>query len=353
MRNRNTRLDDVLTTAMDAFWECVAREFREVKSGDLPPEADIPFNEACRNVVTAWLDINTPATTATATATCELVVHMRPPRKGERMYMVNARTAKEALAEIRRESEELGYIADSDRTDEPDENGMIAVTIEIRNSGMDPLDNRDAQERDSLTAAAEGKWQEFALTLRECEGWKATWMYPGYLAWNRDGAPFFICASPDFNRPGMIDVQTQDDEGNVWDEQLWMQNEIPWERGKRSSTTYVAAMRDTLTKANAYIRNRNLPVESAQRATLVAVSKPGALTSLSLANYQVGEIVDQLYRYEHESPMTAIPHDKIVAAIRGESFDDHEGLCALSQPALKPLTDYYLAMTGKLAKEAK
>lgn len=355
MRNRNTRLDEALTKAMDAFWESVARDFREVKAGDFPPEADIAFNGACRDAVTTWLDLNAP-TTAKRTASCELVVHMRPPKRGERMYMVEARDADSALEEILRESEELGYPAQKDETDARDENGMIAVTIEIRNTSADPVESRDVREGDSISAASEGNWGAFAATLGETLGWKPSWEYPGFISWTRTDAPFFICATPDYAELGVIDVQTQDTHGHVWDDEPWMQDAILW-KTNRSANSYIITMRDTLAKANAFIERHRAedlnPFAKAQKATLAAASLPGALTSLTLANYQVGEIVDQLYRYEHESTPTAIPHDKIVAAIRGEAFDDHEGPCALSQPALKPLTDYYLAMTGKLAKEAK
>jgi lambda repressor-like predicted transcriptional regulator len=57
-------------------------------------------------------------------------VAMRPPKRGERGWWVEARTAKGAELEIVRESEEIGWIAERDHDSRPDENGMIAVTIE-------------------------------------------------------------------------------------------------------------------------------------------------------------------------------------------------------------------------------
>lgn len=58
-------------------------------------------------------------------------VAMRPPNKGERGWWVAARDASSAFAEVRRESEEMGWIAECDYSGDPDGDGMIAVTITI------------------------------------------------------------------------------------------------------------------------------------------------------------------------------------------------------------------------------
>ncbi len=51
---------------------------------------------------------------------------------GERGWWVSAATAEDALAEVLRESEELGWIAQRDyHTHERDAEGMRPVTIEI------------------------------------------------------------------------------------------------------------------------------------------------------------------------------------------------------------------------------
>ncbi len=81
-----------------------------------------------------WTPILTPAPTVQS---CGIRVLMRPPRKLERGWFVWARNAEEALVEIVRlssganpiRSAEFGWVADRDYTDEPNEDGLHAVTV--------------------------------------------------------------------------------------------------------------------------------------------------------------------------------------------------------------------------------
>ncbi len=45
--------------AQEAFWAVIAQRFSEVSTGDLPPEADAAFDDACFRVVWSWLGSNT------------------------------------------------------------------------------------------------------------------------------------------------------------------------------------------------------------------------------------------------------------------------------------------------------
>lgn len=65
-RNRHSgRVDEKLVieshvrVAQDAFWAVVAQRFPEVATGDLPPDAEVAFDEACHRVVWTWLGANT------------------------------------------------------------------------------------------------------------------------------------------------------------------------------------------------------------------------------------------------------------------------------------------------------
>ena len=52
------RLLDVSREAMDAFWEVIAAEYDECKSGDLGPQATQDFEQSVFKVVTTWRDNN-------------------------------------------------------------------------------------------------------------------------------------------------------------------------------------------------------------------------------------------------------------------------------------------------------
>ncbi|HVI41957.1 MAG TPA: hypothetical protein VM577_15000 [Anaerovoracaceae bacterium] len=51
-------IEDVVEQAQLAFWQEVAKSFPEIKTGDLPPDASVEFDEACKKVVQIWLASN-------------------------------------------------------------------------------------------------------------------------------------------------------------------------------------------------------------------------------------------------------------------------------------------------------
>ena len=55
------RLDSALRNAQEAFWEVIADEFPEIKSGDFSPGDAFEFDQAIRNAVEAWYDGNLPS----------------------------------------------------------------------------------------------------------------------------------------------------------------------------------------------------------------------------------------------------------------------------------------------------
>lgn len=122
--------EQVIRDAESAFWEEIAKRCPEATSGDLPPEVAMPFLEACRDAACQWYAINVPDT-ASKTVLRVVTVTMRPPRSGERGWWVKADDAEGALAEVLRESENLGFIAQKDVPAALDEHGMRAITVDL------------------------------------------------------------------------------------------------------------------------------------------------------------------------------------------------------------------------------
>lgn len=83
----------------------------------------VSYFEALRPLLDEWSPIKSAA--------AEFRVEMRPPMKGERGWLVVSRDAVNALAEVLRESENLGWVAehDYDADDYPDDSGMIPCTV--------------------------------------------------------------------------------------------------------------------------------------------------------------------------------------------------------------------------------
>jgi hypothetical protein len=52
------RLKNALDKAGDAFWNMIAEEYPECKTGDLDPMAVFEFSDMCKKVVETWVDLN-------------------------------------------------------------------------------------------------------------------------------------------------------------------------------------------------------------------------------------------------------------------------------------------------------
>ena len=57
------QIDKVSEKALLAFWEVVAKEFPEVKSGDFPPDATFRQTDNAEASISTWLEYNHPALT--------------------------------------------------------------------------------------------------------------------------------------------------------------------------------------------------------------------------------------------------------------------------------------------------
>lgn len=55
------QIQQVVKDAQEAFWGAVAAGFPEVTTGDFPPDATFRFEDACRDTIKTWLEINHPA----------------------------------------------------------------------------------------------------------------------------------------------------------------------------------------------------------------------------------------------------------------------------------------------------
>jgi len=67
--------------------------------------------------------------------------------------------------------------------------------------------------RKTKTAKATEIDAAFCATLPEHEGWKATWEYPGFIAWHHAGVPFTILINQDEEKPTRLLVDRQDPDG--------------------------------------------------------------------------------------------------------------------------------------------
>lgn len=60
MHNRRiTKTTRTAQLAQEAFWAVVAREYPDIKSGDLDPMKSHLFDQACKDMVESWVRLNT------------------------------------------------------------------------------------------------------------------------------------------------------------------------------------------------------------------------------------------------------------------------------------------------------
>ena len=65
--NDENRLSAALDTAEDMFWNSIASDYPEAKSGDLSPACSIALATAQRAAVVEWLELNVDSPPQTAT----------------------------------------------------------------------------------------------------------------------------------------------------------------------------------------------------------------------------------------------------------------------------------------------
>ncbi len=54
----NQKLDEIASKAQEAFWNVVAKELPQIKTGDFFPEQQLKFDQACFNAVKDWYKNN-------------------------------------------------------------------------------------------------------------------------------------------------------------------------------------------------------------------------------------------------------------------------------------------------------
>lgn len=57
-RERDDKLQGVVTEAQKAFWRVVAKKYPDITTGDLPPDITAVFDVACEEVVRIWTEGN-------------------------------------------------------------------------------------------------------------------------------------------------------------------------------------------------------------------------------------------------------------------------------------------------------
>lgn len=53
-------IDEAVSDAVDAFWAKIAESYPMAKTGDLPPEAVVAFDEAAEKAAKLWVEWNVP-----------------------------------------------------------------------------------------------------------------------------------------------------------------------------------------------------------------------------------------------------------------------------------------------------
>jgi hypothetical protein len=293
--DKEPRIDNVLNLAERAFWDAVEEQYEEIEAESTIRNTTewTAFRRAARAAIGEWLRKNKPVTSP-ASARCDFEVQMRPPRKGERGWLVEALTAEAALEEILRESEDIGWTAEKDYDDSFDDCGTHAVTIVLRPAikmltqdelmkaqgfVVSPMVKVPAGTPAPLGTVTAGRftsdcsgvgpvvsgkseWAELAHRLPEYDGWKATWEYPGYINWSNPQVPdIYVCATPDYRRDSTIaiDINNQRDgsthefDGGFGD-QFWPLG------ATRTPGTYMGVIRPVLDKVFAEFGPKPDPV---------------------------------------------------------------------------------------------
>lgn len=266
--NDESRLAKAIDSAEADFWYAITKAYPEIKTGD-DDGLGHKLRDAMDEAVRHWLDLNIP----TASASCDIVVEMRPPLKGERGFMVEALTAEAALAEVLRESEDLGWIAQEDHRGGLDENGMHAVTISFRPS-IRALTQEELMAAQGASPAlvsavaatgrvaprsrhAKERWGEFVDRIPEHAGWKAYWEYPGYIRWTHADLEFSVFATPDHSTDGRISVDLTSDDGDLIASDIT--HEVAWD-SRGTPASYIEVMRPILDAVFEKFRSRKFEV---------------------------------------------------------------------------------------------
>lgn len=63
LKPEDDKVKKVAEVAQLVFWDVVGLNYKEVKSGDFPPDASIKFDLACEQAVDVWLTFNHPERT--------------------------------------------------------------------------------------------------------------------------------------------------------------------------------------------------------------------------------------------------------------------------------------------------
>lgn len=287
MGDKNTTIDHVASKAEDAFWAEVVRRLPHIKSGDLDPGATVRFRSACREVIAAWVDQNTPQLVPPSEGgyywirneegVWGLAEYLVSADKWARFGFAHDDTAEfigivewkgpiepPAPPVSKREDGALtvGPPPDGKSVDESLER-LQRVAKNLASVGQCPHcgklmevgdESEDERICDSCAAVDSANWGAFVKLLPEYNGWKATWEYPGFLMWSRKNIDLTVIATPDWDSGGKeeIVVDLQDHEG----ERVTFGGKSPdrvieWPKSERSVDSYMKAVRPLLDEIDA------------------------------------------------------------------------------------------------------
>lgn len=58
MKPTDSKIRDVVEIAQTAFWQSVAEQLPQIKTGDLAPLDQVVFDLNCERVIRTWIDTN-------------------------------------------------------------------------------------------------------------------------------------------------------------------------------------------------------------------------------------------------------------------------------------------------------
>lgn len=262
------KLNKIVNAAEEAFWAEIAKAFPHIKTGDLSPDADIPFKTAARDVVRAWVDENTPDGPAfggyywiLTEQGWEIAEWLCSDGKWDRLGHQYSAT-----------SDEIGVYAWRGPIDTPTHptDGDVLWRVDPKDSPL-PSARADAEKGLGHAEALNEDWGAFVAQLPVCNGWSATWEYPGFIAWRKRGLQLEVVATPDWDSGDAEEIvfDLRDESGEVlkvfggkrWDDLL------PWPKAERTVDSYMERMREKLTAIDTLVEEHR---NAARRALIDA-----------------------------------------------------------------------------------
>lgn len=249
------KLADVVDSAEHALWAEVAKAFPHIKTGDLHPECTGMLRNALRDAVREWVDTNTPDGPAEGgyywlltEQGWEIAEWLCGDGKWHRLGYPRDMTSSEAGA----------YAWRGPIDTPPQSDASVFWRVDPKDS---PLPEPDLAHTHNMglghSEALNEDWAAFVKQLPICDGWRATWEYPGFIAWRKEHLQLEVVATPDWDSGDaeeiVFDLRDQSGErlkvfgGKKWDDLL------PWPKSDRTVDSYMVRLREKFAAIDAVV----------------------------------------------------------------------------------------------------